>query len=73
MSHLILFCRGFFEGLLPEGEQIRNFIGKKYGINPKNEFSLLKAIGYDCAGAVSFSDYEENPKSCKKTIEKFNK
>lgn len=58
-------CRGFFEGLLPEGEQIRVFIGKKYGINPKNEFSLLKAIGYDCAGAVSFGEYEENPKSFK--------
>ncbi len=58
-------CRGFFEGLLPEGEQIRLYIGKKYGINPKNEFSLLKAIGYDCAGAVSFSDYEENPKNIK--------
>ena len=57
------FCRGFFEGLLPEGEQIRNYIGKKYGINPKNEFSLLKAIGYDCAGAVSFTDYENNPQS----------
>ena len=56
-------CRGFFEGLLPEGEQIRNFIGKKYGINPKNEFSLLQAIGYDCAGAVSFTDYEANPQS----------
>lgn len=56
-------CRGFFEGLLPEGELIRTYIGKKYGVNPKNEFSLLKAIGYDCAGAVSFEDYEENPKS----------
>lgn len=56
-------CRGFFEGLLPEGEQIRIFIGKKYGINPKNEFSLLKAIGYDCAGAVSFNDYEEKPRN----------
>jgi len=58
-------CRGFFEGLLPEGEQLRAYIGKKYGINPKNEFSLLKAIGYDCAGAVSFTDYEEKPKSYK--------
>ncbi len=55
-------CRGFFEGLLPEGEQVRIDIGKKYGINPKNEFSLLKTIGYDCAGAVSFTDYEETPK-----------
>ena len=58
-------CRGFFEGLLPEGEQIRVEIGKKYGVNPKNEFSLLKVIGYDCAGAVSFTEYEENPKNYK--------
>lgn len=56
-------CRGFFEGLLPEGDNVRQFIGKKYGINYKNEFSLLKAIGYDCAGAVSFTDYESDPKS----------
>jgi len=58
-------CRGFFEGLLPEGEQVRIEIGKKYGVNPKNEFSLLKVIGYDCAGAVSFTEYEEYPKNYK--------
>lgn len=58
-------CRGFFEGLLPEGEQVRVYIGKKYGINPKNEFSLLKNIGYDCAGAVSFTPYEDNPEDLK--------
>ena len=47
-------CRGFFNGLLPEGESVRVAIGKKYGINHKNDFSILKAVGYDCAGAVSF-------------------
>ena len=49
-------CRGFFNGLLPESEHTRIAIGKKYGINPKNDFSILKAVGYDCAGAVSFFD-----------------
>ena len=49
-------CRGFFNGLLPESERTRVTIGKKYGINPKNDFSILQAIGYDCAGAVSFFD-----------------
>ena len=49
-------CRGFFNGLLPESEHTRIAIGKKYGINPKNDFSILRAIGYDCAGAVSFFD-----------------
>lgn len=49
-------CRGFFNGLLPESEHVRIAIGKKYGINHKNDFSILQAIGYDCAGAVSFFD-----------------
>ncbi len=49
-------CRGFFNGLLPESEHTRIAIGKKYGINQKNDFSILQAIGYDCAGAVSFFD-----------------
>lgn len=52
-------CRGFFNGLLPESEHTRIAIGKKYKINPKNDFSILQAIGYDCAGAVSFFDNSE--------------
>ena len=56
-------CKGFFNGLLPESEQVRVYIGKKYGINPKNDFSLLQAIGYDCAGAVAF--FEDKPKNLK--------
>ena len=56
-------CKGFFNGLLPESEHVRISIGKKYGINPKNDFSLLNAIGYDCAGAVAFfEDESENLK-----------
>ena len=56
-------CRGFFNGLLPESEQVRVNIGKRYGINPKNDFSILNAIGYDCAGAVSF--FKDMPKNLK--------
>lgn len=52
-------CRGFFNGLLPESEHTRIAIWKKYGINPKNDFSILQAIGYDCAGAVSFFDSDD--------------
>ena len=65
-------CRGFFNGLLPESEHTRIAIGKKYGINPKNDFSILKAIGYDCAGAVSFfdgDDYELSKKYLKDSYE----
>ncbi len=49
-------CKGFFNGLLPESEYTKLAIGDKYGINPNNDFALLQAIGYDCAGAVSFFD-----------------
>lgn len=60
-------CKGFFNGLLPESEHVRIAIGKKYGINPKNDFSLLSAIGYDCAGAVAF--FEDKPKNLKEYYE----
>lgn len=50
-------CKSFFGGLLPESENTRKAVGRKYGVNPKNDFSLLKAIGYDCAGAVSFHPF----------------
>lgn len=47
-------CEGFFNGLLPEGDVIRERIAKRFGISAHNDFSMLRAIGYDCAGAVSF-------------------
>ncbi len=61
-------CNGFFNGLLPEGENVRKAVGNKYGVNPKNDFSLLKAIGYDCAGAVSFISVDEINKPSKEIV-----
>ena len=55
-------CHGFFNGLLPENNETRKFIGLKYGINPNNDFSILKAIGYDCPGAVSFLSEKDTHK-----------
>ncbi|MDR3491515.1 MAG: type II toxin-antitoxin system HipA family toxin [Gammaproteobacteria bacterium] len=46
----------YFGGLLPESETVKKIIGKRYGISPNNNFSLLKAIGYDCAGAISCNE-----------------
>ena len=46
-------CEAFFGGLLPESEIARQKIAQHYGINGKNNFALLRAIGYDCAGAIS--------------------
>lgn len=52
-------CKAFFNGLLPENETAKKLIGKKYGISPNNSFALLRAIGYDCAGAISCHTMDE--------------
>ncbi len=52
-------CEAYFGGLLPESEIAKKIIAKKYGISANNIFSLLQAIGHDCAGAVSFHSTEE--------------
>jgi serine/threonine-protein kinase HipA len=52
-------CEKYFGGLLPESEETRRAIGRKFDANPKSTFSLLRAIGRDCAGAISFHDPED--------------
>lgn len=54
-------CHGFFNGLLPENDETKKRVAAKYNINPNNDFAMLRAIGYDCPGAVSFWE-EQNPK-----------
>lgn len=54
-------CEAFFGGLLPEGDQARKLIARKFNADPDNTFSLLKAIGQDCAGAVSLHDPSAPP------------
>ncbi len=63
-------CRGYFDGLLPEGVHVREAIARRYGISANNNFSILRAIGDDCAGAVSFhpSDYKSIETSVEPTI-----
>lgn len=46
-------CRGFFAGILPEGDK-REKIARNLGISPRNDFALLEQIGGECAGAVMF-------------------
>lgn len=52
-------CKAYFGGLLPENDSMRKAIAIRYKINPNNDFALLAAIGYDCAGAVSFHKLDE--------------
>lgn len=52
-------CRGYFGGLLPENENMREILAKKYKISKNSDFALLRAIGRECAGAVSFCEIGE--------------
>lgn len=51
-------CRGFFAGLLPESDN-REVIAKIFGVSSKNDYALLKEIGGECAGAVSFTTHNK--------------
>ena len=53
-------CRPFFAGLLPEGE-LRRRIAQQCQLSQANDFSLLAAIGGDCAGAVSLTPEDQAP------------
>jgi len=53
-------CVSFFGGLLPESDNARKLLGKKFGVSPNNTFSLLREIGQDCAGAISFHPTDES-------------
>lgn len=53
-------CRGFFAGILPEMQQ-RKIIAKNLGISARNDFSMLEAIGGECAGAISFLSANSTP------------
>lgn len=49
----------FIEGLIPEGEGVRQAFADDFGISPRNPFALLEHIGLDCAGAIQFVRPEE--------------
>ena len=52
----------FFSNLLPD-ERIRNTVAMILYVSPGNTFRLLKEIGADCAGAVSFYPPGQTPQS----------
>lgn len=54
-------CTAYFGGLLPESDAARKAIARFYEANANNDFSLLRAIGHDCAGAVSLQAPEDEP------------
>lgn len=49
-------AQNFFANLLPEGK-LRKLIASRLGLSLENDYSMLKALGEDCAGAFEiFSD-----------------
>lgn len=47
-------CRAFFAGLLPEGN-LRRLIARQCQVSSQNDFALLRAIGGECAGAITLA------------------
>jgi serine/threonine-protein kinase HipA len=44
----------FIDGVLPDDQVMRQRIARRYDVNAGNPFSLLTAIGLDCAGGAQF-------------------
>ena len=57
----------FFFNLLPD-ERVRDIVAKILHTSPENTFRLLKEIGADCAGAVSFYSQGQTPRFIEKPI-----
>ena len=53
-------CTGFFAGLLPD-EAKRKSIGRNLGISANNDVAMLKQIGGEFAGAVTFLPPGQRP------------
>ncbi|AGH95670.1 type II toxin-antitoxin system HipA family toxin [Pseudobdellovibrio exovorus] len=49
----------YFGNLLPEGK-LRKLIAKRLGVSEENDFSLLQALGEDCAGAFTIGSAGES-------------
>ncbi len=52
----------FFSNLLPDGVQ-RERLAQRLGVSDGNTIALLRAIGGDCAGALSLLDPRDSPTS----------
>lgn len=61
----------FIEGLIPEGEAVRQSLQREFGLSTwRNPFLLLEHIGRDCAGAVQLipEDIHARPEHTENTL-----
>lgn len=48
----------FFNGLLPDNDEVRKRWGRRFNVSPNNPFTLLTHMGQDCAGAIQIVEGE---------------
>ena len=53
-------CRAFVANLLPEGDW-RGMLCRRLGLPPGDDFGLLRQLGHDCAGAITFGEPSLEP------------
>jgi serine/threonine-protein kinase HipA len=53
-------AHAFFANLLPEG-QVREAVARRLGLSVSSDFALLRALGAECAGALSILPEPETP------------
>jgi serine/threonine-protein kinase HipA len=53
-------CQSFVANLLPEGDW-RSLLCRRLGLPPNDDFGLLRHLGHDCAGAITFGDAGPEP------------
>jgi len=53
-------CRAFVANLLPEGDW-RGMLCRRLGLPPNDDFGLLRQLGHDCAGAITFEEPSLEP------------
>lgn len=53
----------FFDNLLPDSEQIRRRVRRRFQTRSGDAFDLLEAIGRDCVGAIQLLRDDETPKN----------
>jgi serine/threonine-protein kinase HipA len=51
--------RAYFENLLPDLMEVREFVAAKVHANSSDHFDLLMAIGHDCVGSLLITDKED--------------
>ncbi|MCT1438589.1 HipA domain-containing protein [Brachybacterium paraconglomeratum] len=49
-----LLTRTYLAGLLPDNEDVREAIARRFKVSPESQFALMGVIGADCPGAIQF-------------------